>query len=165
MNIEQNPFNALPNISLAHELLDSPLLRYLNRIQIDQVWPDGSRSKHLVLTVEESPSQEDIDTFRRCIPTLAWVTIQACPVLVLPRSNQYSTATGKSDHLVLQGTYETVYPKLYCVERGDIPTLLTTEEIIQEGSLRPDMTAWLNALRGAAIRRHDSDLDPLYAML
>lgn len=164
MSKEQNPFNIVPEISLAYELLDSPLLSYRKRIWIDQVWPDGSHAGDLQVAIDEVPSEEAIDAFRSCLPTLAWITVQACPVLVLPRSDQYSTATGKSESLVLRGAFETVYPRLYCVERGDTPTLLTTEEIEKEGSLRPDMVTWLSALRDLD-KYYDSGLDPLYAML
>lgn len=164
MSKEQNPFNIVPEIPLAYELLDSQLLSYQRRILIDQVWPGGQHAGDLQITIDNVPSEEDIEAFRDCLPTLAWITIQACPVLVLPRSDQYSTATGKSENLVLRGAFETVYPKLYCVERGDMPTLLTTEEIKKEGSLRPDMVTWLSALRDLE-GHHNPGLDPLYAML
>ena len=171
MNIEKNPFDALPNIDLPLPPTDSQLgvLGYQKRVLVNQVWPEGHHTGDVIISLESSPDQ-NIATFQRCLPTLAWVTIQACPIINLPRDKNYGLVTEKwrdltlRSDLTLRGYYETIYPTLYCVERSDMPTLLTADQILQEGFLRPDMYAWVAAIKKQG-RYHDSRLDPFYKML
>lgn len=165
MNIEKNPFDALPNIDLPLPPTDSQLgvLGYQKRVLVNQVWPEGQHTGDVIISLESSPDK-NIATFLRCLPTLAWVTVQACPIQVVNRDTRYSALTGNLNNLTLRGVYEDIHPVLYCVERGDTPILLTADQVLKEGFLRPDMRTWVTAIKRRG-QYHDSRLDPFYKML